>query len=240
MRPSTTSRSCWRRPEAVRPEASIAVHTLRFDPRSRCVAPDRLFTPAERMTLGSLRGPRSWEWASSRMAAKRSVARLFDPPPRPDAIEVERDLSGAPWAVVEGRRIRLSLSHASGWAAAAAHVRLRVGVDVEPLRPVPDAFSRYFLSPEERSALDEWEDPATASLAAWTVKEAVLKAMGCGLSIPPRTVRIESLDGKGRVALSTNRGEVGAICWRQDDAVVAVARAGSKEAPALRHTGEET
>jgi phosphopantetheinyl transferase len=178
------------------------------------------------------------EWAASRAAAKRCVARLFDPPLRPDAIEVDRDSSGAPWAVVAGRRINLSLSHASGWGAAAAHVRLRVGVDVEPLRPVPDAFSRYFLSPEERSALDGWEDPTTASLAAWAVKEAIVKALGCGLSIPPRAVTITALDTEGRVDVSAGRAAIGAACWRQDDAVVAVAWVGSNGTPVLRHTGE--
>jgi phosphopantetheinyl transferase len=192
-----------------------------------------MLTPGERVTLASLREPRATEWTASRVAAKRCLVRLLHPPPPPDRVEVERDDSGVPWALVGRRRLPLSLSHAPGWAVAAAHARLRVGVDVEPLRALPHAFSRYFLSPDESSALGGWGDPATASLAAWTAKEAVLKAIGCGLSIPPRAVRIRSLDADGRVAVAIDRTAVGAACWRQDGAVVAVACAGGSEVPSV-------
>jgi 4'-phosphopantetheinyl transferase len=170
------------------------------------------------------------------MAAKQCMVRLWDPPPRPENVEVDRDPSGAPWAVVSGHWVPLSLSHAEGWATAASHARLRVGVDVEPLRPVPVEFSRYFLSADESSGLHGWGDPSTATLAAWTVKEAVLKAIGCGLSIPPLAVRLRGIDTDGWVAVTTDKAEVAAACWREDGAVVAVACAGASELPALKRS----
>jgi phosphopantetheinyl transferase len=147
-------------------------------------------------------------------------------------IEVHRDGSGVPWARVGPHRLPLSLSHAAGWAVAAAHTRLRVGVDVEPARPLPHRFSRYFVSPAEVAVLERWGHRPTASLAAWTVKEAVLKSTGRGLSMSPRALRIRSIDGEGRVAVTAGGAEVGAACWREGDAVVALAWAGTSEAPA--------
>ena len=143
------------------------------------------------------------------------------------------DRCGAPWASVEGIRIPVSLSHSGGWAAAAAHLRTRVGIDVEPAQEIPPHFARYFLWPDEIPGLAGWEDPPTALLAAWTVKEAVLKATGRGLSVPPSTVRIRRIDAHGRASVTLDGAEVAAASWREEGAVVAVACAGRSDLPAL-------
>jgi 4'-phosphopantetheinyl transferase len=147
-------------------------------------------------------------------------------------VAITRDPRGVPWASVDGRRIPLSLSHADGWAAAAAHLRRCVGIDVEPARELPPRFSRYFLSGDEETAVDGWEDPSTSLLAAWTVKEAVLKATGRGLSVPPSRVVIRSMGAQGVTATVDGR-DVGAACWREEDSVVAVACAGTRDLPEL-------
>jgi len=148
-------------------------------------------------------------------------------------VEIGQDRWGVPWASVEGRRIPLSLSHAEGWAAAAAHPQARVGIDIEPAQELPPRFARYFLSPDEMRALGGWADRSTSLLAAWTVKEAVLKAAGCGLSVPPSTLRIRSIGAEGRATVTMDRSEVGVACWREEGAVVAVACAGTSELPRI-------
>ena len=195
-----------------RPEAGLAVHILRYEQRSRA---------AER--------------AASRKAAAICIWRLRGTAILPNGLEVARDQWGVPWAVVEGSRIPLSLSHADGWAAAAAHPRIRVGIDVEPAQELPAAFARYYLSPSEMGALGGWKDRPTALVAAWTLKEAALKASGRGLSVPPGTVRIRSMSPGGRAALEDLAGfELAAACWRDEGAVVAVACAGVSKLPAVR------
>jgi 4'-phosphopantetheinyl transferase len=161
------------------------------------------------------------------------VRRLLGSDALDHTLEVERDKWGVPWAVVDGNLIPLSVSHTDGWAAAAAHPWIRVGIDVEQTRELPASFARYFLSPSEVAALGRWEDRRTALLAGWTLKEAALKALGRGLTVPPRTVLIRSMDSEGRAGLTMAGGRLGASCWRDDGAVVAVACAGVPKLPAL-------
>ena len=62
-----------------------------------------------------------------------------------------------------------------------------VGIDVEKIRPLPDAAElTNQLHPQEREALLCLPPAAleTAFYRCWTRKEAVLKAVGMGLSMP--------------------------------------------------------
>jgi 4'-phosphopantetheinyl transferase len=99
---------------------------------------------------------------------------------------------------------KLSLSHAGDRVVVAvAHVP--VGVDIEPVRALPGLsriaevalapveLRRVMSAPQERRPRD--------LLGYWTCKEAVLKALGCGLRADPRSLVIDSAgpDGDLRV-----------------------------------------
>ena len=134
----------------------------------------------------------------------------------------------------------MSLSRSEECVAAASRPRGRVGVDVERLMPLPGAFSRYFLHPSEEEALRGWDDPLTASLAAWTIKEAVLKALGVGLTVPPKAVIIGDMTPAGCVAVVVQGTSVRASCWKEDGTVVAVASVGTPSIPAISVSRTET
>lgn len=163
-------------------------------------------------------------------AAVECVRRLWNPRLDPESVQVERDSDGVPWGRVGARRLPLSLANADDYEAATAHLELRVGVDLEPLRALPSAHARYFLTPSEKQALAGWGDPATATLAGWVVKEAVLKARGRGLCDPPSSVRIHSLSGH---VVELAEPGIAAGCWREGDHVVAVACVGVDELPPI-------
>jgi 4'-phosphopantetheinyl transferase len=167
------------------------------------------------------------------VAAKESVRRVAGEGVDPRAIEISNERLGAPSAAVRGHRIPVSLSHGDGCAAAASALHARIGVDVELIRPLPSEFSRYFLHPIEEKALRGWNDPSTASLAAWAVKEAVLKARGLGLSIPPKAVTIRDIGPDGRVTVDVDGAGIGVTCWREDGIVVAVAGSGPASTAAI-------
>jgi len=87
--------------------------------------------------------------------------------------------------------LHFSLSHSESVALIGLGER-PVGVDVEMIRPVPerDGLAETHLTAEE---LARWRsaDPVDrdrALLECWTRKEAVAKALGVGLSLPPQSI----------------------------------------------------
>jgi len=106
------------------------------------------------------------------------------------AVEFVQGNRGKPKLATGG--IEFNVSH-SGNISLLAFSRLAVGVDIELIRPVADMdalVSRYFGPGERR----QWAEVAVgehgrAFFAAWTRKEAYVKAIGAGLSLP-----LESFD----------------------------------------------
>jgi phosphopantetheinyl transferase len=99
-----------------------------------------------------------------------------------------------------GPVIDFNLSHSGSlMAVAVAHPRLRVGIDVEQLRPLEQrpSLARRILSPRERS-LGEVEDDRTL-LEYWVAKEAAVKATGDALTIDPRGIEIDRQAARARV-----------------------------------------
>lgn len=86
------------------------------------------------------------------------------------------------------RRLEFNLSDSEDLAVYAFARGLEIGVDVEVLRPMPDALSisESFFSKCEREVLRSVpaEQVAEAFFNCWTRKEAYLKAIGEGLAEP--------------------------------------------------------
>lgn len=85
--------------------------------------------------------------------------------------------------------IDVSVAHADGRVACGFLLNGTIGVDIEVLdwrMPDTRAVARNVLSPVELDALDRSprDELDALFLRAWTRKEAVLKAMGVGLSMP--------------------------------------------------------
>lgn len=90
--------------------------------------------------------------------------------------------------------LRFNLAHSGRIAVFAFAAGCEVGVDIEEVRPVRDqeAIVRRFFSPEEGSewlALDAAERDE-GFFRCWTRKEAYIKALGGGLSIPLDSFRV--------------------------------------------------
>ncbi|HEV2343261.1 MAG TPA: 4'-phosphopantetheinyl transferase superfamily protein [Actinocrinis sp.] len=106
--------------------------------------------------------------------------------------------------------LHVSLSHADAITAAALSWDSPVGVDVEPVRPLPglDALAREMLSDGERRDLDAAGAASREALFLrfWTRKEAVAKAIGTGLAADLRAI-VTTADG-ALVALPAHCGAV--------------------------------
>jgi 4'-phosphopantetheinyl transferase len=156
---------------------------------------ERWLTPEELAEGCRFRHPgRRRQWLLGRVAAKRLAGESLG---NPAAVRVRRGPQGAPWLADPAGRpqpLALSLAHAEGLALAvtAPGAATRLGADLERVEPRGVAFLEDHYTPAERRWLDGLA-PAERPLAAcvaWTVKEAVLKALGVGLGAPADSVSV--------------------------------------------------
>jgi 4'-phosphopantetheinyl transferase len=137
-------------------------------------------------------------------ADPKEISLIYQPRGKPEL--------GPPWSE---RGLSFNLSH-SGEVALFAFTRGRpIGVDVEAVRPMPNAaglMERFFSADE----IAQWrqippERQERAFFQGWTRKEAWLKAVGSGLSFPLDQFCV-TMDGPARV-LSIRGDEAEAAKW---------------------------
>ncbi len=91
-----------------------------------------------------------------------------------------------------------NLSHCGDQALFAVGLKCDVGVDLEQIRPMSDRddIARRFFCREEHEELLALplRNRDAAFFACWTRKEAYLKGIGAGLSVPLDSFRVPMLD----------------------------------------------
>ncbi len=168
---------------------------------------------------------RAGEWLAGRIALKRSVQRLLavsgSTAPEGRNIRIVQDEQGKPAAELLDRPGTLvgevSLSHSNGLALAAAadpKAFEGLGVDMEKVEARSDAWIRDYFTEEEIAAAGDNSGRWPALTRMWCLKEAVLKAMGTGLSFDLRDIFVAALDDSGRARLEF-RNEA-AVYWEQN------------------------
>jgi 4'-phosphopantetheinyl transferase len=95
---------------------------------------------------------------------------------------------GKPALADDRSGVAFNLAHSNSLAVCALARGGELGVDVERVRPIPDAdgVARSFFSPRESAELASVPEPERhrAFFDGWTRKEAFLKALGDGLARP--------------------------------------------------------
>jgi 4'-phosphopantetheinyl transferase len=161
--------------------------------------PPNVLTEEEEARARGLRAaPVRRGFVAGRWLLRAVLAALAGTEPR--SLALRSGAHGKPFlSGLESLPVAFNLSH-SGELAALVLVRdRRVGIDIEAARPFTDAdlLARRILGPRERrlfaAAADA--DRTAVLLEAWTRKEAVLKAMGTGISAGLSS--IEVLTGVG-------------------------------------------
>ena len=144
-----------------------------------------ILSPLERERAASFAVPDARaRYIQTRFALRLLLGGLLDRPPA--AIEIGAAPGGKPillGAVSAARKIEFNYTHTDGLALIAVAVGMPVGIDVEKLgrRADFDAIAGRFFSEAERGLLLDSPGEETF-LGIWTRKEAVLKALGSGLS----------------------------------------------------------
>lgn len=117
----------------------------------------------------------------------------------------------------EERGIRFNVSNSGDLALYAVTLRREIGVDLEQLRPMPDGRDiarRFFSAPENEvfTALAE-EVRDVAFFRCWTRKEAYIKAIGEGLSMPLDRFDVAFAPGEPARILHTRGNPAEAERW---------------------------
>jgi 4'-phosphopantetheinyl transferase len=135
-----------------------------------------------------------------------------------------------------GNTLRFNLSHSRGMALIAITKNRDIGVDIESINPNFSCLeiAEKFFSPLENSVLRSLPEhlQATAFFTCWTRKEAYIKAVGKGLSIPLNQFDVSLAPGEPAALLNVEGNPEEASKWSlielfpSSDLVGAVAVAG--------------
>ena len=103
---------------------------------------------------------------------------------------------GKPVAEVDGQRIPIgfNLSHSGGHGLIAIAAHEHVGIDVEERKPGRnfEGIGKRVYGPAERRLLAQADGPRKAALfyQLWTLKEALIKALGSGFKLNPASFEV--------------------------------------------------
>lgn len=147
------------------------------------------------------------------------------------AVTVGRAEGGGPVLGGAAEGLHAALAHTrSGVVAAGLCERGPIGVDVEPLRPLPVAglAARWFAEAETAWLAEQPADARSAAfLLLWTQKEAVGKALGTGLrgrGLRREVPRLAAADDVPALRPVPELAPLRVAAWRQrPDLIVAVA-----------------
>lgn len=109
-------------------------------------------------------------------------------------------------------RLQFNLSHSGALGACAVATDCDLGVDIEHIRQMPDLFdiAGRFFSREECADLEGLppDRQESAFFNCWTRKEAYIKAIGGGLSIPLNSFRVSLVPNEPARLISNCENDV--------------------------------
>jgi 4'-phosphopantetheinyl transferase len=156
-------------------------------------------------------------FVAGRGIQRHVLARYLAVPP--DSIRYDFSAHGKPSLAGEAAAsgLRFNVSNSDDGLLIALTLRREIGVDLEPVRPSRDRDAvarRFFSGPENEvyGALADDERDA-AFFACWTRKEAYIKAVGEGLSMPLHSFDVTLRPGEPARLLATRGAEDRATRW---------------------------
>lgn len=171
----------------------------------------RYLTPFDHDALARVSNVQAREERTQARALLRALLALHRGPEAASLPFDERE-HGKPFLRGGPEGLEFSVSHSRGAIAVALAIGMEVGVDVEVPKPMPGRVERLAPRVLDPASLAWFESLPQADSAArdsffyrqWVVREAVLKALGSGLTIDPRGLVVSppgSVTGSVTVAL---------------------------------------
>lgn len=174
-----------------------------------------LLSPGERDRAGRFqRAEDRHSFTAAHGALRLLLAAMLNE--QPDALTFAANAYGKP-CLVPHRAIEFNMSHSGGIVLIALAQHIPIGVDVEVLRPMPERAAivrRYFHPGEVADFADV--PPADAEAAffrCWSRKEAVVKALGLGMSLDLHRYRVACLPGAAAEVLALEGDDAPQKTW---------------------------
>ena len=201
----------WRPPPAAPALGGGGVHVWEADldrPARPLAQLARTLSLEERSRAGTFAFPRDRRrFIAARGMLRFVLAGYLDC--EPGAVALRAGVNHKPELASGDQLLRFNHSRSQDRALYAVSRGRRVGVDLEALRPIPEAeqIAQRWFSPREQAALAAVpsEQRAGAFLRGWTGKEAYVKAVGAGLAgglervevelAEPGPLRLRAIDG---------------------------------------------
>lgn len=176
---------------ARRPEVMVWSWLLDADPSS-LEAAEALLSEDEKVRARSFVAARNRQrFVVGRARLRSLLGEHLDLDPR--TLVFMQNEFGKPW-LADHPSVHFSLSHSEDQAILAVSDTLVVGADIERVRALEhlDLARRYF-HPNEVAAIEKSarpEEQLRTFFGTWTLKEAIVKSLGMGLSIPLDTFEV--------------------------------------------------
>ncbi|MHA2250886.1 MAG: SDR family NAD(P)-dependent oxidoreductase [Candidatus Kariarchaeaceae archaeon] len=116
------------------------------------------------------------EWLAGRIAAKLALSKTTQIPI--ESIEILKDKNRSPYAIIDDRKVDVSISHSNGLAVATSG---EMGIDLDTIQDREPSFISEVFSKKEIKEHNLKNATPSLITQLWTVKEAHLKRMRIGL-----------------------------------------------------------
>lgn len=138
--------------------------------------------------------------------------------------DVELEVLSDGKVIAPGTPFHVSIAHSGDRAVAIASER-RIGVDIEQIVDKPESLLQFVLHQDEFDHVNSLPIAENDRLfLCWTMKEAVLKAIGTGLLRSPKTIRLDVQYELGQACVREDEGFAWDVLFeQQDDYMLAVA-----------------
>lgn len=152
-------------------------------------------------------------WIAARAGMRGILAETLGV--EPFALEFTAGEHGRPFLTGGVRAPSFNLSHSETLAVLALCDAV-VGADVERLNDVPEGVAEMMFSAPEVAALEAIvpDQQARAFYRCWTAKEAVLKALGTGLSLSSRSFTVDYTGSTSPQLVSADWHNTDASDWQ--------------------------
>jgi 4'-phosphopantetheinyl transferase len=188
-----------------------------------------LLSPAEAEGLERCRtSARRVSFLAGRFAARQAVALYLRDEPG-CRFDITAGVFNQPFVTCDSTNVPgITISHTRHVAVAIAHdAGHLMGIDVETIEGARDIDERAWLTEREQRLIGAAPvDRRLTVTAMWTAKEALSKALKCGLTVPMTVLEIAMLEAQSDTAIRaefTNFGQYKSLTWRSDRHMLSIA-----------------